>query len=923
MNTLRRAPKFMVKAAAAGAMLVAATLPLAVATEAGAATPPVATYLGLSGPPTNIPGAPGTAPQFGPGYAGTATFTISAADSASLANTSTSATISTTASGVSFGAGVESVTGGVTTVVASISSTSAVTTGFYPAVITDTNGTPLTVSNAFFINPQSTIASITPTTLPENDTGVAVTLTGTGFIPGATATLSLAGTTITNTAGGSVNPTATTLAYASSTTLTGTINTTALATGLYAASVANGDGGSATSATVGIAITGPTITTVAPASLSIPASGSVTTTITLTGTAFQPSAYVNLTASSGSPTASVGVATVVSATSITVPITVPSTSTVGQFTVIEHNPDGSSSSITGGLGIGEASSATATVTAVNTLPAMTNGASASLAITGTGFGSGSTSATVQFIDTAGVPDTGITCTNVVIVSDTSMNCIVNVISAKGGPHAVAVKAQGGTAFSTPLAGALTVNGPVITAVSPSAVPGSFNGVFTLTGTGFTAGTLTATATATTGTATAAPAYVSATSVTVTVSASSIVAGQTMIITLTDNGATTDIAVPVLSIPVLNTSAPLGVVYAGTTTGVGQAATAQPITFNGTGFLPGITVTFPAASGITATVKTVTSTVISATLAVSATTTTGLYPVTLTNTNGGTSTSATAVAEVNIDAGTGVLTVAPSAVLAGAKAATFTITSSTAGLKTGATVTAGSPLITVGTVTFVSGSAITVSLASAAVTGTVVVGTTLTVTNPDGGTASPAFSINPGPTVTGAYFVPTFSTNVEVNVTGTGFEQGMTATSSNAAYTVTVANVNASGFSLTLLVSTTSAASAGTNSNIVLTNPDGSAVTFVLNGGPAPKPAPKGPHAVRVVGSARAGKTVTITVLGSGFYGQPRIVTNARGTRATVSHDSGTSLTVRIFEAKNVKKGLHVMKITLANGKATNAKYTIK
>jgi hypothetical protein len=40
MNTFRRIPRYMVKALAAGAVMVAAALPMAVATEAGAATTP-------------------------------------------------------------------------------------------------------------------------------------------------------------------------------------------------------------------------------------------------------------------------------------------------------------------------------------------------------------------------------------------------------------------------------------------------------------------------------------------------------------------------------------------------------------------------------------------------------------------------------------------------------------------------------------------------------------------------------------------------------------------------------------------------------------------------------------------------------------------------------------------------------------------
>ena len=45
MNTLRRIPRHMVKALAAGAVLIAATLPLAVASTAGAATVPIVNFV--------------------------------------------------------------------------------------------------------------------------------------------------------------------------------------------------------------------------------------------------------------------------------------------------------------------------------------------------------------------------------------------------------------------------------------------------------------------------------------------------------------------------------------------------------------------------------------------------------------------------------------------------------------------------------------------------------------------------------------------------------------------------------------------------------------------------------------------------------------------------------------------------------------
>ncbi len=907
----------MVKALAAGAVLVAAALPLAAAGIASAATVPPASYATATGPATA--GATGVPTIFGPGYSGTVTVVFNASD-ALLLNGSGSASLSTTAAGVTFGTGTESVST-ATQVVATISTTAAVISGYYPITVTDTAGA-VTVLNAYFVNPAPTITSVAPVALAEGLSGVSVTLTGTGFVSGAKAQLALNGVIMDNSSGGTTNTAISTLTYASPTTLTGTVNTNALNSGLYVASVTNGDGSSVSSATVGITVTGPTITAISPNSLAIPLSGSTTTTVTLTGTDFQTGAYVSLTYGG----VLVGTTTVVSATSVTVPITVASGTPFGATNFTLTNPDGSSvvsrTSAGQGLGIGEDSGATATITAVSTLPTLNIGANASLSITGTNFGPALASSSsylpyLNFNDVSGLYDNSVQCTSVTVISDTQLNCIVNVAAgAISGPHSVQVYGYNAPVNSVAFANALTVSGPVITAITPGAVVGSFNGAFTVTGTGFSpSDSYTALANGSVSqSATVVVSAVTATSMTFTTSGSTIAAGQNIVFFLVDS--TTSQTADNASVAVVVAPNVLTITYPTGTTGVGEGAFAQPVTLTGTGFLPGATVTFGVTTGITATVTSVTPTVIHATIAASATATLGSNVLTVTNTNGGTGTLPSGL---KIDPTPGTLVATPAAVLAGAKSATITITS--AGIAAGATVTSSSPLVTITTVVAVAG-AVTFKASAPSITGTVPVGLSLKITNLDGGSSSVAFAINPGPTVTGTYYVPTFSTNVEVNVTGTGFETGMTASSSNAAYVVSVAAVSSST-SATLLVSTTSAATTGTNSNIVLTNPDASTVTFVLNGGPAPKVVVAGPHCSSVTGFAITGKTSVIVVHGSGFYGQPRIATNGGpGTRAVVSRDTGTALTIR-FTVKGGRRGVHVMSIRLANGKACQIHYVQK
>jgi hypothetical protein len=82
------------------------------------------------------------------------------------------------------------------------------------------------------------------------------------------------------------------------------------------------------------------------------------------------------------------------------------------------------------------------------------------------------------------------------------------------------------------------------------------------------------------------------------------------------------------------------------------------------------------------------------------------------------------------------------------------------------------------------------------------------------------------------------------------------------------------------------------------------------------------HASSVVGGAWAGRTVDVTIIGTGFFGQPRIISNmGRGTTARVIHDTGKRLTVRVSVRSGTPRGVHVFRITLGNGKSCNVHYS--
>ena len=82
------------------------------------------------------------------------------------------------------------------------------------------------------------------------------------------------------------------------------------------------------------------------------------------------------------------------------------------------------------------------------------------------------------------------------------------------------------------------------------------------------------------------------------------------------------------------------------------------------------------------------------------------------------------------------------------------------------------------------------------------------------------------------------------------------------------------------------------------------------------------RATRVVGGAWAGRTVSVTILGNGFFGQPRITSNmGRRTTVRVIHDTGKRLTVRVSVRAGTPRGIHVFHITLSNGKSCNVHYS--
>lgn len=84
-----------------------------------------------------------------------------------------------------------------------------------------------------------------------------------------------------------------------------------------------------------------------------------------------------------------------------------------------------------------------------------------------------------------------------------------------------------------------------------------------------------------------------------------------------------------------------------------------------------------------------------------------------------------------------------------------------------------------------------------------------------------------------------------------------------------------------------------------------------------------PKAVRLVGAVWNARKTTVTVTGYNFSGRPKIVSNVVGFTATVSRDSGKSLTIVVtVKGSASKPGVKVLTIKFANGKSTSVRYSL-
>lgn len=410
---------------------------------------------------------------------------------------------------------------------------------------------------------QPVIGAVSPLSGPTTG-GTLVTITGSGFVSGASVVF-----------GNAYSPLVT---VASPTQI---VATTPAGSGVASVTVINPDGTAATTSYQFSFSSGTTSSGTNPVSitgLSQVAGSTGTATVYITGTGFLPNPSVTI---GGVAVTSVGV---VSSTLIAA--VVPTGTSLATATVL--NTDGTSASFSGGPTTNP--SAQPIVSSVSPSTGSPSGGTV-VTITGSGFVPG---ATVLF--------GGQTATNVVVVGMTSITAVTPASAA--GPVTVLVSNAAGSVGGLNSAFTYTLTAPVLSAIAPSTGFTGGGTVVTLTGTGFVTGaTVTFGGLAASNVSVVSPTQIVATTPPGTVgSAVVLVTNPGGLI----SGLASGFAYSVTSTPAPTPPASTGgaISVASVSPSSGPVGVATLVTITGQGFLPGAIVTM---GGLPATNVTVIST----------------------------------------------------------------------------------------------------------------------------------------------------------------------------------------------------------------------------------------------------------------------------------------------------------------------------
>ena len=760
-----------------------------------------------------------------------------------------------------------------TSLTVNISITGGAPTGTRVITVTNGDGSIATSGSIFTVNAAPTVTAVSPTSRGQGATSQNLTVSGTGFESGATATFSNTGITVNSTT------------YVSATSLTVNVTIAGNATvGSGTITVMNPDDGSATSGSIFTVNTAPSPVSVSPSSLN---QGAISQTLTLTGTGFVSGATTTFSGTG----ITVNSTTFVNSTTLTVNVTIAGGATVGSSTITVTNPDAGNSTSGSIFTV----NAAPTITGVSPASRDQGAVSQNLTVTGTDFVNGASLATV-------FSGSLITVNSTTYVNSTTLTVNVSISSSAATGTRTFTVTNGDR--STATSGSIfTVSGaPTVTAVSPtSRGQGATNQTLTITGTNFVSGATTAFST--NGITVNSTTFNSATSLTVNVSISGSATPGTRTITVTNGDGSTATSGSIFTVNAAPT------VTAVSSTSRGEGATAQNLTVTGTGFQSGATTTF-SGTGITVNSTTfVNATTLTVNVTIAGGATVGTSTITVTNPDAG---SATSGSIFTVNAAPTVTAVSPTSRDAGAVSQSLTVTGT--GFVSGATTSFSGSNITVNSTTFVNATTLTVniSISSGALVGT----RAITVTNPDAGngTSGSIFTVNAAPTVTAVS--PTSrdagAVNQNLTITGTNFITGATVAFSTNGITVNSTTFN-SATSLSVNISIASGATVGTRT-ITVTNGDGSVVTsgsiFTVNAAPTVT-------AVSPSSRAQGTSNQSLTVTGTNFITGATATFSATGiTVNSTTFVSATSLTVNVTVASNAATGAGT--ISVLNGDGSTA-----
>jgi hypothetical protein len=452
-------------------VLIAAALPLTVASSAGAAgsisSLSFDTQAGVGGNGTQAGG-----PSFGSGGSGKVTI-----NGSGFAHDGSTVTVTSNAPGVTFSSASESSTSQATV---SFSSTSATAPGSYNLTLSDgANPSGIVASGLFVVNPAPSITALSISTAAVNGaTNYTEVITGSGFVstPSVIFTSTVNGTklfTFSTTWNSSSQVAYVFRALNSLTSAPATAGT-------YNLTVTNADGGTTTNASA-LTVSAAPITNLNPSAFP---SANQTDVVTINGSGFEQGA---LTTFPGCAEVSSVTSTVWSSASA-LTVTFVQAAGAGTCNVTVTNPapnagNGAVATLTGGIGFNTAALVAPTITGTSDTTAIVPGSPvSSVTFSGSGFSQYDTGYVLTQAN--GPIENGVTLSSPTGNSGASETYTLNVATgpvAAAGP--VTVSINGSNAFP----GGVIVAGPVITGQSPAVLPAGapIGTIVTLTGSGFT------------------------------------------------------------------------------------------------------------------------------------------------------------------------------------------------------------------------------------------------------------------------------------------------------------------------------------------------------------------------------------------------------------------------------------------------------